>query len=374
MTPSDRRTTSQPWDDDRLGAAFVDRYDRPAPRELITSTLARVSETSRRPRWWPKFDRPSGSRLAGAVALIAVVSLVGVAVLPRLTQPTRTPGTSVGPSSIPSAAQNTPYQSFPASPAAEGFTFAPAPAGFPATVEGLPVRTVGDVVNPDRPRDLPDAPIAVAGWFSQLPLRPCPSVAPDCNQDTRILAGTDKRLVTYRTNGPSTEVAPDGPILNPAILPGGASPPPIVGNGAPQPAVFIVHTGDPRAYQRGNAPVGLDTFVLDQVAWLNGTVRGPTVWIAPDLKVVRSPEQVLAETSGGALVATGTWPISISAVLGRELGTLGVVASQSPASHVVFWVVRLVGRQPGGGPSDVAGYGYVLIVGDRAIETTWTSP
>lgn len=115
--------------------------------------------------------------------------------------------------------------------------------------------------------------------------------------------------------------------------------------------------------------------MLDQVAWLSGKPRGPTEWIAPGLKLVKSPAQVLHDTAGGALTAPGTWPISISAVLARDLATLGVHSGQDIASDKVVWVVRLVGQMPrAGGPPGPDGYGDVLVVGDEFVETRWTSP
>ncbi len=259
-------------------------------------------------------------------------------------------------------------------PPATPYPFASPPDGFPTTIEGLPVRTVADVVDPGRVDRERDQPIAVAGWFTQLPLHPCEATA-DCNRETVVLAGTDKRLVTTAPGGVATLVPPDGPVLNPAILPGGASRP-AVPMGTPLPAIFIVHAGDPRADRDGPGnPVGSETFVLDQVAWLNGKAQGPTEWIAPGLDPVESPTKILHDTAGGVLTAPDTWPISISAVLARDMATLGVNADQDIAPDKVVWVVRLAGRMPReGGPPGPDGYGEVLVVSDEILSTHWTSP
>ena len=262
------------------------------------------------------------------------------------------------------------------------FPYASAPAGFPATVGGLPVRTVADVVDPDRPRDDIGAPVAVAGWFTQLPIHPCPSIAAGvdtCNRETIVLAGTDKRLVTYGAGGFATVVPADGPVLNPVIVPGGASQP-ADRDGAPMPVVFIVHAGDRRTVVQGpNGPVGADTFVLDQVAWLDGGLQPPTVWIAPGLTPTRSATRILDEALDGKFMNPGTWVTSMSAVARRDLASVGmanVTLSPTDDPNAIVWVVRMVGQPPGTGEFGVSdGYGWAVI--DDATLTEeggWTSP
>ena len=617
--------TAEPWDDERIAAAFADRYDRPAPRELTLTTLEHVRISPRRPRWWPTVDRP---RALGLASVVAVIAILAVLVMPRAGAG---PGASATPSGVPSPvaspAQNTPYQSFPPSPAVAGFAalaaglqvhavidaatlladplladtelafagwysasdlalgcqfesapaspieircsdvhawlsatnrpilsatgsldqpanpaglialrfvppvdppegqggpppdamittpktivivghfndersvrcpadvrstcqqtlvvdgvasasgelrdpsyslnrrlratrlgadqavvlarawvgsageilsvglvrgsdapwfdgaakpnctcpptwfvrgyrilpadtpdrrgagtpvagwltiddatgailgplatdipapaapfaFAPAPAGFPATIEGLPVRTVADVVDPDRPSDLPETPVAVAGWFTQLPVHPCPAGAADCNRETVVLAGSDKRLVTYHTNGPSTVVPPDGPILNPWILPGGATPPQVRGDGAPQPVVFIVHAGDSRADRQGPGdPVGPETFVLDQVAWLDGVDQPASVWIEPGIKPKHSPENALE--IAGPIQFGRTWTVSISAVDAAHLRAIG--SSMTTDAKGIVWLIRMVGSDPLDPNSGPNGWGTILV-------------
>lgn len=610
MTQRDRRPTDQPWDDDRLTAAFVDRYDRPAPRELIPATLARVSETSRRPRWWPALDWPSASRLAAAVALVAVVSVVGVAVMPRATQPTGTPAMSVGPSSIPSAPQNTPYQSFPASPAVEGFaarvagltvvsvadatrlfddpasgdtefavagwysarhenrrcpavladdsplidkcgafkawlsgspdpilgsngqplgdrthgptlepwfvsksdvpmrlgtsedpwtTIEPQPVilighvhddrsircksvdaevcertfvvdqyasatgilptppivkavvptrldgaealriarqriaefgvvlkvdlqfnadapwfsnassrcacpltwfargfrflpddttdprgpgtpvagwlaiddetsaisgtldeslgNFPATIEGLPVRNLDDIVRADLPIAAPGTPVAVAGWYSQLPVRQCSTGGVDCNRDTRILAGSSRQLVRYVSGGGVMLFKPDGPVINPVILPGGASTPQSPG-GVPVPVILVMHQGDPRADQKGPGdPVGARDWVLDQVAWLDGAELPAASWIPSDVHPRLSLDAV--DVLSGGKMHGPWWMISVAAVQGADLPAIGGPANRAPAG--IVWMLRAAGTDPAGGDAGAPGWGVILI-------------
>jgi hypothetical protein len=159
------RPTALPdaWDDDRLAAAFLERYDRLAPHELAFATLERVRATSRRPGWWPSVGRPTTLRLASVVAVVAILAVV---VAPRAGTAPGSSAAPTTPNTIPSPAQNTPYQSFPASPAV---------AGFPAEVAGLPVRSVPDAIALAAGGDVGDMELAVAGWYSARYLAlPCP--------------------------------------------------------------------------------------------------------------------------------------------------------------------------------------------------------
>lgn len=262
------------------------------------------------------------------------------------------------------------------------FPYASAPTGFPATVGGLPVRSAPDLLDPRRPTDEPGAPIAVAGWFTQLPIHPCPSIAAGmdtCNRETVVLAATDKRLLTYDASGFATVVPADGPVLNPAILPGGASPP-ADRDGAPMPVVFVVHAGDRRTVGQGpNGPVGADTFVLDQVAWLDGRLQPASVWIAPGLTPTRTAKRILDEALDGKFMNPGTWVTSMAAVPRRDLASVGmtnVTLSPTDDLNAIVWVVRMVGQPPGTGEFGVSdGYGFAVI--DDATLTEeggWTSP
>ncbi len=238
--------------------------------------------------------------------------------------------------------------------AAGEFRFAPPPDGFPTTIEGLPVRTVADVTDPDRPRSLrEDTPIAVAGWFTRLP------------GGNVALAGTSERLVSYAPGGLASLVPISGPVLYPAVVPGGGLPPPVQ-IATPIGAVFILRDG----------PVD-ESHDLEQVAWLNGTAQKPAEWVAPGIVPQRTSEQILRETDGGVFVAPGTWPISISAVRFGDLATIGIVTGSSgdqrdPGS--VVWAVRMVGLQPGEPTTN--GFGWTLVddLTGQDIEGSWASP
>lgn len=254
------------------------------------------------------------------------------------------------------------------------FPFAPPPDGFPTTIEGLPVRTVADVANGNRPPGLPEAPIAVAGWFTQLPIHPCPS--PDngsCQRETIVLAGTDRQLVTYDASGFATRTPADGPVINPAILPIGATPPTGNPDGSPRRAIFIVHAGDPRADRNGPGdPVGSRDLVLDQVAWLDGADQPAATWIEPGIQPARDAQSALAIAIAGGLSTDRTWAISVSARHAREMGYLFAGLGGDP----IVWVVRLVGANPLAGGGGLPAWGSIVVndANGTIIDTTWTSP
>jgi hypothetical protein len=253
------------------------------------------------------------------------------------------------------------------------FPFAPPPDGFPTTIEGLPVRTVADVVNGDRPPGLPETPIAVAGWFSQLPIHPCPS--PDngsCERDTLVLAGTDRQLVTYGASGFATTAPADGPGLNPAILPGGAPPPNGNPDGSPRRAIFIVHAGDRRADRNGPGdPVGPRDLVLDQVAWLDGADQPAATWIEPGIHPARDAQSALV--IGGDLGTGRTWAIFVSASHATEAGVGDLFAGRGDP---IVWVIRLVGANPLASSGGLPGWGSIVVddASGTIVDTTWTSP
>lgn len=358
--------TSKPWDDRRLAAAFTDRFDRAAPRSLMIDTLGQVRNTARRPRWWPDVDRSAALGLVATTAV--VVAVVYAAQPPPRPLPSAVASQGAGGPSLTATPR-------PTSPDPTGGSSAPAVPGFPATIEGLSVRSIADVIAAPSPPGIPEA---VAGWFTHLPLTPCPmdpatkKALRDCNRYNLVLAETDAPLVERQPDGSWSTTGPSGPAIRPVTLPG-VEYPRLFFDGSPRQVIIVVHSGDARADRDGPGdPVAADEHVLDQIAWVDGSSQGPAEWIAqPDLKPVESPQQVLRETAGGVLVAPGTWPISISGILARDLPSLGIVSDRIPPSLDVVWVVRLVGREPGvdEGPQ---GSGYVIVRDGQIVETVWT--
>jgi hypothetical protein len=273
--------TAEPWTDQRLAAAFVDRYDRPAPREVTVATLERVRATARRPRWWPSLDRPTGRRLAAVVAALALVALVGLVALPRTSsEPAGSAATSARPSTSQAPAQNTPYQSFPPRPAV---------AGFPAVVAGLQVRSIADARALLADPHVRDTELAVAGWYaaSDLLLLGCRYADPP--QSPIEIRCADLR--TWLTDDGQPIVSSDGSVLkipDPARSLDLRFVPPVdpilSGTGprnqqvtTPRPVVVVGHFYDER-YSRCPAELLTtceQTFVVDAVATSTGALDDP---------------------------------------------------------------------------------------------------
>ena len=77
-----------------------------------------------------------------------------------------------------------------------GESVSPPLSGFPATVDGLPVRSVVDAIGDDRVAFPSEAPYVVAGWLTQTPIHPCGSPSDEtCERDTVILDATSEQLL-----------------------------------------------------------------------------------------------------------------------------------------------------------------------------------
>ena len=74
----------EPWDDDRLAAAFAARADDPAaatPADLATTTIQLIRDTAASSRGWHQGTRPIVA-LLGVAVVVAVVAAVTLG--PRL--------------------------------------------------------------------------------------------------------------------------------------------------------------------------------------------------------------------------------------------------------------------------------------------------
>lgn len=267
------------WDDERLAAAFLERYDRPAPHELAFSTLERVRATSRRPRWLPSVSRPTVLRLASAVAVVAILAVL---VAPRAgIAPGSTSVPTSGPSTVASPAQNTPYQSFPPSPAV---------AGFPAEVAGLLVHSITDIPRLLADPALGDTELAIAGWYSASDLAlPCPfesSPAPPieirCSDVHAWLSATDRPILS--ASGSFVQPANPAALVALRFVPpadplGGDGGQRHAMNTTPRPVVVIGHFHDERSSRCPADELSTceQTFVVDVVSSSGGTLfNAPT--------------------------------------------------------------------------------------------------
>ncbi len=230
----------------------------------------------------------------------------------------------------------------------------PAP-GFPTTIEGLAVHSVGQARA--APRDLGGL-VAIAGYLSndRAP-EGCPpaptSGKPNPCSDTH-LAMIDQPgsilLPNDQTFMYDLVIPPNTSSIRPLILPGTTAVDPWAGGGGlvarvgPQAVVLIGQFGDPRAPEcaarPGGGSAGCDlSFVIDQVAWIRGVPQGPSVWTGSGLDVSNSPDEV-ARVVQGWLSAGGTSTIvSLTATAPADSLALSGI-DQSNRSPGLLWIVR----------------------------------
>lgn len=317
--PARPPTAPEPWDDERLTAAFSGRYDRPAPRDLTIATLERVAETRRRPRWWPRVDRPTRDRLVAAVAVVAVAAVVGVVALPRWSS--RLGTTATGPAgsgtgAVPTSGQETPYQSFEPSPAM---------AGFGAVAVDLPVRSVADVsvilANPG----LGDTELAFGGWYSAGDLalgcqdqgEPASPIQIRCTDIHAWLSSTDRPILS--ANGSFEQPANPADLLPLRFVFPMDPPQGEAGAGSwkvvtPRSVILIGHFHDERSSRcpADEQATCERTFVVDGIARATGELKDPskssttTTTVAPRLTAVDAMRIAQARIAGyGQILSVG---------------------------------------------------------------------
>ncbi len=255
--------THETWDGERIAAAFVDRFDRPAPRELSAATIEQIRVTSRRPRWWPSVERPSATRLVSGIAVVAVLAIL---LMPKASTPG--PGiaqpSATGSAGGPGQPASSPYQSFPPSPAVPGF---------PLTVIGLDVRSVADAQSLLANPITADTELAVAGWYSARDQAlPCPyqptrsPVAFRCVDVAAWLSGSDRAVLTADASLDLRFIDPVAPI------PGTGGPRNAMVS-TPLPVVLIGHFHDERSVRCETADMDAcqRAFVVDASLAQDGT-------------------------------------------------------------------------------------------------------
>jgi hypothetical protein len=311
--------TDERWDDERLAAAFADRFDRPAPRELATAVLDQVRETTPRPRWWPTLERPSTVRLVSGLAVVAVLAVL---VLPRSSGP--------GPSAPSPSAPG-------ASAVAGGPSGSPAPGvpGFSATAAGLAVRSVADAGRLVADPTTLDTELAVAGWYSARDLAlPCPYQVPTspvafrCEDVAAWLSGTDQPLLSVDGSPPaSTDTGGtlDLRFIDPvAPLPGGQGPRQAMIT-TPVPVIVVGHFHDERSARCTTDEMAdcQRAFVVDTVAGRDGRIPDPSTTPAGCPLDARCGAPLWRLSNADVAARARSWVGSNGAILslGRELGS-----------------------------------------------------
>jgi hypothetical protein len=294
----------EPWDDDRVTAAFRAAFDVTAPGDLenrVTNALETTAQRGRGRGPWGGWLRWSGAGLVAA----AVIALVGV--LTWNGALTSSPGATDAPVSPTSTPAGTPT------------------AEFPTTIFGIDVLSVPEAIlvrdSIDYSRD--DEEIAVAGWYQQpRPVRcraTSSTAAPldgDCTIEFQWLLANPESL--FRVNRLSLSIHdPVGPAIS-TVFDGvdlsWATGHPVENRGStPNAVVFIGHFDDSRAGRCApeRAERCRDRFVVDQVSWLDGAAHDAIFPAEVDGIPVWSVEETIDRRDAGELsgiaVAIGGW-------------------------------------------------------------------
>ncbi|MEW5990959.1 MAG: hypothetical protein AB1736_06390 [Chloroflexota bacterium] len=295
-------TGKEPWDDDRLAAAFREAFDVTAPRDL-EDRLAEAAASRARPRGAGLGWLRSSGAGAGAVAAVAVV-VIAVGVLVSNGLPAASPAASVSAAGSPTS------------------TLAGTPtAAFPAAIFGVEVLTVPEAIEV---RDRGDATeIAVAGWFRHpgamrclaMPGDPVRPLEGDCTIAFTWLMANPESLI-HRTGTSGSDSPPTGPAFNPVFEDVDRSwvyPLPTKGASTPNAVVFVGHFNDPRADRCliDSPEVCARRFVVDQVAWVDGAAYDAVFPADIDGIPVWTVEETLRRRDAGEAhgigVAIGGW-------------------------------------------------------------------
>ncbi len=257
----------------------------------------------------------------------------------------------LGACSSPSAGNN-------ASPSATSPALPPG-GSFPSEVAGLPVISVADAVHLLHAGTLDGRAVAVAGYFDQFtPSCPYPGRYIGPLEDwCRFVAFTDSRASAQLcqpegTNGMSCR-QPSGTNLPPwfmtetsgnvwSFLTGGAT-------GEPAALVLIGHAGDARQWQCTAATQAecASAFVVDRVAWANGSDVPPTAPETGDQQSGKAitPRMTLAEVA--AAIGLGDDLLTGAAFRRGDVATID--PRWNFAGDEVVWLVRSLGSAAASG-------------------------
>ena len=326
------------WDDVRLAEAYRSLAARPAPGELVGTTISAVEASRRAGRWlgWaggtmrrPRFAAAGGLLAAGLVAI-----LIGSLAL-----------------------RSTPGQG---------------PGGNPALAAGLSVRSVSELIAAEANGSIHrDDLVAVRGWIAQEVVPACPyeparpALEDACTSRKLLVTETPQTLVTFQPvdNGMSeTELAPSGPYIYARELAGNYVDTTIAsvldsGNSSvsamrPLEAILVGHFHDVRAAEctADQRAACSAAFVVDQVAWLDGKSLGPNVLIGGDaggqILDPRLDATGVAAALASSLQSKDTI-VSMAAVQLMDITTITGAGNQvSGMGQVIIWYVRVAGPPP----------------------------
>jgi hypothetical protein len=253
---------------------------------------------------------------------------------------------------------------------------APLGAEFPRKVAGLTVQSVGGA--------LPNGPtskgvIAVAGYLSNdravegCPPAPTTDKPNPCSGTQLVLIDQPGSILVPNDATFLYEFAvpPNLPSIRPVILPGTTVVDPWDGlNGigaevASRPVVLIGQFGDQRspecAPRPGGGNAGCDrSFVVDQLAWVDGVFFGPSVFGGPGGRPSHSATDVTTAVAGWFLPQSQPAIVSMTSTLPADAAALtGVTLEGRPTE--LYWVVRVISTVPTGPASSL------LVFDDRTL-------
>jgi hypothetical protein len=248
-------------------------------------------------------------------------------------------------------------------PLAVPLAVTPLGAEFPTTIDGLPVQSVSAAV-PTGPSS--SGLIAVGGYLSNdrspegCPPAPTTGRPHPCN-DTQLVLIDDPGSLLQPNDATflyEIVVPPSVESIQPVILAGTTVPDPWAGLSgletrlAARPVVLVGQFGDRRSPQCAARPGGGNpgcdrSFVIDQIAWIDGVPQGPSEFNDPALRPVHTRADVAAAVAGWFLPGATPAIVSLTSTLPVDSFQLtGVTLEPRPA--VLFWVVHVVSSLPTG--------------------------
>jgi hypothetical protein len=263
--------TQTEWDEERLAAAFRERFDSPSPAGLETDIHVRIAGTSPSRLVALRRGGPARGLMAATVVVLLVATVaLGVGGLGRRFQ-----------SPAPSDAR---------AHASPGPSPTPTEQAVPGSVVGLPIIHVPDAIA-IRDAGFDDRELAVQGWFTpslapslrcKAPQFPLTSPLQSYCGDSSMWLTRDAESLIHRSASETSTSDPEGPALRPYLDSLDSSWQPVdfgidaIGDSTPTDVVFIGHFDDRRAElcPETEQAACRDRFVVDSVAQVHGLSQG----------------------------------------------------------------------------------------------------
>jgi hypothetical protein len=262
----------------------------------------------------------------------------------------------------------------------------PLAPGIPHAIEGLEVRSVEAALRAEAGCC---QLVAIGGYLSndRAPEGCPPAVTPGkpnpcgdtelaiLDQPGSILLPNDQTFLY------DLVIPPNTPSIKPIFVPGTTIPDPWQGVSGlaariePREVILVGQFGDPRspecAARPGGGNAGCDrSFVVDQVAWIEGTAEGPAISMEPGIVATHSAAEVALLVPGDQKVGSTSQIVSMIATSRASSESLaGVVTADKANGAELVWIVRIVASSPG----DPARSQFLLF-DDRTLDLTMAGP